>query len=348
MSRRDEQVLDVVVVLEIHPHHADPAPALLPVRRHRQPLDVAGARDGDDHVLFGDQIFELELFLRRHDLGSPVVALRVDPLDLEQLLTDKRIDLRLVREDRAQLCDALLEICELVLDALALEPGEPGEAQVEDGLSLDLAQVELLHEALPCLVGVVGGTDQSDDGIEVVERDEIALEDVSALLGLAKLVLRPAGHHLTLVIEVVGHQLEQRQRSRDTADERDRVVAERRLQRGVLEQLVEHDLRNRLALQLDLDPHSGPVGVVGKVGDLGQDLVLDEVGDLLDDACVAALLHAVGKLGHDDRRAAAAELLDVSSRPHDDPAPPRSMGVPDAAPADDDRAGRKVGPLDVA
>ena len=35
VRRGDEQVLDVVVVLHVHAHHADPAAALLPVARHR-------------------------------------------------------------------------------------------------------------------------------------------------------------------------------------------------------------------------------------------------------------------------------------------------------------------------
>ena len=35
VRRGDEQVLDVVVVLQLHPHHADAAAALLTVRGHR-------------------------------------------------------------------------------------------------------------------------------------------------------------------------------------------------------------------------------------------------------------------------------------------------------------------------
>jgi len=58
---------------------------------------------------------------------------------------------------------------------------------------------------------------------------------VRALLRLTQLVLRAPGDDLALVVEVVADQLEQRQRLRDAVDERDRVVAERRLQRRVLE-----------------------------------------------------------------------------------------------------------------
>ena len=175
VRRGDEEVLDVVVVLEVHAHHADPAPALLAVGRDRQALDVARARDRDDHVLLGDQVLELELLLGGDDLGAAVVAARVDLLDLEQLLADQAVDPRLVREDRPQLRDPLLQIGVLVLDPLPLEPGEPGEAQVEDRLGLDLRELELLDQPLARLVGVVGRPDQGDHRVEVVERDQVAL-----------------------------------------------------------------------------------------------------------------------------------------------------------------------------
>src|SRR5262249_60386868 len=81
---------------------------------------------------------------------------------------------------------------------------------------------------------------------------------------------------------------------------------------------------------------------VGKVGDLRPHLLVDEVGDLLDHTVVAALAYAVGQLGDDDRRLAAAQLLDVGAGAHDDAATAGAVGVADAGPAENDRAGRKV------
>ena len=86
-----------------------------------------------------------------------------------------RVDPRLVAEDRAQLGDPLLQVGVLVLDALALEPGERAQAQVEDRLRLDLGELEALHQPRARLVGVGRGADQRDDRVEVVERDQVAL-----------------------------------------------------------------------------------------------------------------------------------------------------------------------------
>ena len=54
-------------------------------------------------------------------------------------------------------------------------------------LRLDLRELESSHELLAGRVGVVGVANQRDDLIEVVERDEVALEDVRALERLAQL-----------------------------------------------------------------------------------------------------------------------------------------------------------------
>src|SRR5256885_9092564 len=58
-----------------------------------------------------------------------------------------------------------------------------------------------------------------------------------ALLRLPQLVLRAARDDDPLEVAVVGDELEQRERAGHARDEGDGVVAEGRLQRGVLEQL---------------------------------------------------------------------------------------------------------------
>ncbi len=239
------------------------------------------------------------------------------------------------------------KIRELVLDALALEPRERAQPQVEDRLCLQLGETEALHQPRASLVGVVGRPDQLDDLVEVVERDQIALENMGASQRLAQLVLRAPGDDLPLEVQVVADELEQRERPRHAVDESDRVVAERRLQRGVLEELVQRDLRDGLALELDLDPHARLVRVVLEIGDLGDDLLADERGDLRDHAAVSALLHPVRQLGDDDRVLASAELLDMRARTHDHAAASGSVRVPNPRAADDDAARREVGALDV-
>src|SRR6476619_5766463 len=52
------------------------------------------------------------------------------------------------------------------------------------------------------------GADQLDHLVEVVERDQVALEDMRAFLGLAQLELRAADDDRALELEVVAQELE--------------------------------------------------------------------------------------------------------------------------------------------
>ena len=244
-------MLDVVVLLQLHAHDADAAAALLAIRVGREPLDVARLRDRDDHLLLGDHVLELELALGGDDLRAALVAAAVGLLQLEQLLADDAVDLRLVGEGLAQLADPLHQVVVLRLQPLALEPGEARGAASRGSPAPAAREAELRHQAGARLLRALGRANQRDDRVDVVERDEEALEDVGAADGVPQLELEPAGDDLALVVEVVPDELEQRQRPRHAVDERDGVVAERRLQRGVLVELVERDLRHRIALQLD-------------------------------------------------------------------------------------------------
>src|SRR5262249_12039576 len=161
------------------------------------------------------------------DLGAPLVVASVHLLDLEQLLADECVDPGGIAEDRAQLLDALAQILVLRLDLLPREAGEPREAEVEDRLRLNLRELEAIHELRAPLVGIRSSTDERDNRVDVVERLEVALENVRTRFGLAQLVLRAPRDDLALEVEIVAYELEERQRLRDAVDKRDRVVAER-------------------------------------------------------------------------------------------------------------------------
>ena len=51
-------------------------------------------------------------------------------------------------KDRAELADPLHQVVVLVLQPLALEPGQRAEAHLEDRVRLQLAEPELRHQAL--------------------------------------------------------------------------------------------------------------------------------------------------------------------------------------------------------
>lgn len=82
--------------------------------------------------------------------------------------------------------------------------------------------------------------------------------------------------------------------------------AEAGLQSRLLEQIVQHDLRIGVLFQLDDNAHTVAVGLVPKVGNAVQTLVLHLLGNVLDEL---ALVDLIRKLGDDNPHPVFAVLL---------------------------------------
>src|SRR6185503_6532519 len=189
--------------------------------------------------------------------------------------------------------------------------------------------------------------DQLNHRVDVRQSDQQALEDVRPSLRALELVLGAASHDLLLMEDVVADHLAQVERPRYAVRERHHVHAEGLLQGGVLVELVEHDLRDRVALELDHQPHPIAIGLVAKVADLRDLLVVHEADDLLHQPAVATRLDHVRKLSDDDRLFASTNRLDVRPSAHDDTAATCLVSVFDPLATDDKSAGWEIGALDV-
>ena len=77
---------------------------------------------------------------------------------------------------------------------------------------------------------------------------------------------------------------------------------EERQSMEIHEQMIQHDLRRGLALDVDLDVHTVAVGVILDVGDALEALLLDQIGDIFNQS---RLVDGIGQLGYDDLEAAA-------------------------------------------
>ena len=214
-----------------------------------------------------------------------------------------RAQLLVVGEDRFELGDGRAQLFELVAQLLPLERGEAAELQVEDVAGLHLAELEgRRHQRGAGRVGRFGAADQRDDRVDHVERAQQTFDDVRAVARLAQPVLAPPGDDLDLVRDVDAQRLLQVEQPRHTVDERQDVRREVRLHRRVLVELVQHDLRVRIALQVDDEPHRVAGRRVADVADALDLAVVHELGDLLPDHLDRRL---VRHLGDDDAQAAA-------------------------------------------
>lgn len=195
--------------------------------------------------------------------------------------------MRLVDDDRAlalrsgedvlEVGDLQLEGLGLLVDLLALEGGQTTQLEFEDRACLDLVDGEQLHQAVAGLLDVGRPADERDDLVEGVERGQVAAQDVRTLLGFAQTELGAADDDLDLVVDPRADEAVERQGAGHPVDDGEHVRAEVLLQLGVLVQVVEHDLGDRVTLQHDDQALPGTTrGLVADVGDAGETAVLDE------------------------------------------------------------------------
>ena len=92
---RNKHLVDDVVLFKVDARHALAATLLGAIGGHRDALDVAGVGDGHDHVLVGNQIFDVQVLLDMADLGAALVAELLG--NLAHLFLDDAQDFLLVR-----------------------------------------------------------------------------------------------------------------------------------------------------------------------------------------------------------------------------------------------------------
>ena len=223
-------------------------------------------------------------------------------LDLHELVDDDLLDELVRAEDLLQLGDQGLDLLVFLDDLVPLEVGQPLELHLQDGLGLDLGQLEPLHQAGPGLVDVLRGPDELDDGVEVVQGDGQALQDVGPGFGLLQVEPRPAPDDVLAVGDEVFHDVDQAERLGLLVDDGQHDDPEGGLEGRVLVEVVQDDLGQLALLDLDDDPDALPVGLVADVGDALDLLVVDQLGDVLDEP---GLVDRVGDLGDDDPLALA-------------------------------------------
>ena len=133
------------------------------------------------------------------------------------------------------------------------------------------------------------------------------------------------------------------QRAGDSVDQGQHVRAERVLQLGVLVQVVQDDLGDRIPLQHDDEPLAGTAaGLVAHIRDAGNPAVAHQLGDLQRQV---VRIDLVGELGGHQAGTALAVLLHLDHRTHGDRPAPGAVGIVDPSAADDLRPGREVGAL---
>ena len=312
------------------PHDALAAAVLRPVCVERDALAIAKVRERHGHVLFLNDVVEVDIVRGERDLRAARVG--VLAAHLEDLLLDDAEQQPLVRKDRLIMGNGLHKLRVLIHDFVALEAREASKAHIEDGLRLLLRKAEAFAQALLCNGSGGRFLDDLHNLVDVVKRDDEAFQNVQALLCAVKVVLRPAGDDLLLEGEVMGEHLPEVEHLRLAVHKGKHDDAEGILQLGVLVELVQDDVRVHVLLELDDDAHAVAVGFIPEVGNALHALVMHKLRDLFHKA---RFVHLVRDLRDDDAALAAVHLLDLRLCAHHDAAAAGAVGLADARRAHD-------------
>ena len=335
---RNGQTLDVVLFLQILGVDAPAAPALGAVGVHGHSLDVALVGQGEGAGLLLDQVFDVDFVLDFLNLGLPFVAELVP--DLDHLAAQNRLEFLFVRQQLQIILDLFFQLVILALELLPVKTLQGFQPHVQNGLRLNVVQFEAIHQTL--LGIVVSRADDVDDLVDVVLGNEQTLQQMRPLLGFFQVIPGAPGENLFLMLEIFVDDLPQGEDFRLllVVHQRQHDDAEAGLQGRLLEQIVQHDLGVGVLFQLDDNAHTVAVGLVPKVGNAVQALVLHLLGNVLDEL---TLVDLIGKLGDDDPHPVLAVFLKLRPGADDHLAPAGGVGRADAAASHNDAAGREVG-----
>ena len=153
--------------------------------------------------------------------------------------------------------------------------------------------------------------------------------------------LRTARDDLIAVFDKVLYELFEREYLRPPADEREVDDAEIRLKRRLRKQLIQYDFRNRTALQIDDDPHTGAVGAFVVYAGYAVDVFV--ACEFADAFAQHFRIYTVGHFRKDNRFTAALRSFDIESAAHDYFTAARFIRLFDAASPEDNSTGRKIG-----
>src|SRR5215471_981782 len=160
-----------------------------------------------------------------------------------------------------------------------------------------------------------------------------------ALASFSKFVAGAAGNDIAAMVNEEANEFEQAHLARLAADDGEQDHAERFLHLGVLEKIVEDELRLFAALQLDDDAHAFAVAFVANVGDAFDLFVGDKLGDAFDEL---GFVDLVRNFRNDDVFAVFADFFDGRLGAHGETAAAALVGLLDAFAACDEAAGGQI------
>ena len=279
VGRRHTQVTHEIFAPCLHAPGPLASPTLGTVKGKGVTLDVPQVGEGDDHILFDDEIF-VRNTINRVDNNRPSRITETSH-HFAQLAHDNLKNSGIARQQIFQVGDLGPQLLQLFDDFLPLHGGQRAQAHFQNRLSLALGEPKTLFQLGTRRSGIRRSSNQRDDLVQVVQGDNEALEDVCAFLRPSQIVDCPANHHFLPEFDEMTERLLDGKCLGTTADESQQVHGKRRLQGSHLVELVEDYVFGGVAFEFNDNAHSLAVGLVTQVRDALDAAIPHEVGHSL-------------------------------------------------------------------
>ena len=150
VRRRDKEMLNHVIAAQLGSANSLTASFLGAVVISTSALCETIAGDGDDNILFGDEVFHRHFPIEGNDGGATLIAELLNNF-AKFFGDDCALTLRL-SQDILQIFNAGAQFGVLIQDLLTFQSCQSAQLQGQDCVGLDLINIQQLHQAATCLI----------------------------------------------------------------------------------------------------------------------------------------------------------------------------------------------------
>ena len=172
MGRCHIEALNKVLFLQILSIDTTAATALGAVSVYGHTLYIALVGNGKDTSLFLNEIFNVDFILHILDLSLAVITKLIP--DRDQFFTEDTLQLFGVCQQFLVVANPLLKFIKFCLEFFTIQTLERFQTHIQNSLSLNIIQTKPLAEFF--LRIVISRTDDTDDLVDIILRDQQALQ----------------------------------------------------------------------------------------------------------------------------------------------------------------------------
>ena len=292
-------------------HYALAAAVLRLVRIGSYALNVAKVRHGNGHVLFLNDIVQVNIVRRGGNLRAPGVGIAAPYF--QYFVAYYAAQLVFVGQYAFIIGGGLGQFRMLVVYLVPLESGQPCKAHIQYRLRLLFAQSEAFAQCRLSLRRVRAALYNLNNLVYIVQRYHQAFQYVQPFPCLIKVVLRAARYHVLLEAHIMIQHFPKVKHLGFAVHKAKHYHPERILHLGMLIKLIQHNVCVNVALEIDYYPKALAVARVAQIAYALYAFFMHKLGYFFNQPC---LVHLIRYFRYNYAAFAVARFLYFRARAH--------------------------------